>query len=164
MRAADQVKLYEEASRLFYAGSFRDAMELFERAGTGPNLGMAHSARLHVRMCEQRLARQELELSSSEDHYNFAVALINRRDLTKAEEHLKEALRLNSTTTNDHIHYALALCLALRGDIEGSARQLKCAIDQNPRNRNLARSDPDFQEAGRQPPLRALIHPEKSGN
>jgi hypothetical protein len=44
----------------------------------------------------------------------------------------------------DHVHYTLALCCGLAGDGNGACENLKRAIDLEPRNRILARQDPEF--------------------
>lgn len=152
-----QRRHFEEATAFFHSGNYQNARQRFLAASEGPNREMAHTARLHISMCEQRLARMAPELKTPEDHYNYAIALINRRELGEAERHLKIA----STGLNgaDHVLYAMALCRALQGDLAGSADYLSRAIQIDPRNRSLARSDPDFQEACRKPPLRELVYP-----
>lgn len=153
----EQRSMFEEATRLFHGGDYRNAREKFLAASQGSNREMSHTARLHVSMCEQRLARMAPELNSPEDHYNYAIALINRRELGEADRHLKIAS--SSLDDADHILYALALCRALQGDMQSSYEYLRRAIQIDPRNRSLARSDPDFQDACRRPPLRELVHP-----
>ncbi len=156
----DQLPLFEEATRLFHAGEFEKAREKFRAAAQGTNREISHTAELHARMCDQRLARLTPALNSPEDHYNYAIALINRRELPAAERHLKTAL--GDLVDADYIHYALALCRALQGDLEDSYVHLKRAIELQPRNRSLARSDPDFHDSCRQAPLRDLVYPERS--
>ena len=156
--AAAQRKVFDEAMELFHGGDFRGAREQFVRAGEGPNVEIAHAARLHVSMCEQRLGRLTPVLNTPEDHYNYAIALINRRELVEADRQLKVAIE--ALPGADHVLYAQALSRALQGDLEGSYQYLKRAIQANPRNRSLARTDPDFQDACRRPPLRELVHPQ----
>ena len=124
---------------------------------------MAHSARLHVRMCDQRLAKESPALTTAEDHYNFAVTLMNRRDFQAARRHLEEALRMSSDG-GDHLHYLLALCLGSLGDLEGASRHLKRAIEIHPRNRAMARSDPDFAELAHRPGIHELLTAGRGGS
>jgi hypothetical protein len=39
---------------------------------------------------------------------------------------------------------------------------MKRAIEFEPRNRTIARNDPDFAEIGQQPPLCELLYPERT--
>jgi tetratricopeptide (TPR) repeat protein len=155
-----QNKTFERAISQFHARKYKDAKELFEQAAQGPSREMAHAARLHIRMCEQRLtAATGPEPRTVEDFYNLAVALINRRDLAAAETQLRQALAMMEN--GDHLHYALALCRGLQGDAEGAYNHLKRAIDLQPRNRAAARNDPDFLEISHLPAVRDLMYPER---
>ena len=156
--AAAQRTSFDEAMQLFHGGDFRGAREQFVRAGEGPNVEMAHAAGLHVSMCDKRLGRLTPVLNTPEDYYNYAITLINKRELVEADRQLKVASE--ALPGADHVLYAQALSRALQGDLEGSYQHLKRAIQANPRNRSLARTDPDFQDACRRPPLRELVHPQ----
>jgi len=153
--AGEQPGLYDKAILHFQAREFQKAKPLFDKAAEGPLSEMAHAARLHSRMCEARLARVEAIPESPEDRYNYAVTLINRRDLEAAETHLRSAL--SQEPLADHIYYALALCRGLRGDFQGASVHLKRAIELQPRNRITARNDPDFAEINRHPAVRTLL-------
>jgi tetratricopeptide (TPR) repeat protein len=156
-----QSKTFERAINQFHARKYKDAKELFEQAAQGPSREMAHTARLHIRMCEQRLMATATAPAprTVEDFYNLAVALINKRDLAGAEGQLKQALALMEN--GDHLHYALALVRGLQGDGDGASFHLKRAIDLQPRNRAAARNDPDFLEISNLPAVRDLIYPER---
>lgn len=155
MDAGQQAALFEQAMRLFHTRDYADALAIFEKAATGPVPAMAHTARLHARMCERRLGQAQPKLETVEDRYNYAVGLINLRRLGDAEEQLNIALESHPNT--DYLHYALALTLGLRGDFEGAHRHMKRAIDLQPRNRTLARNDPDFIELLQRGALRELL-------
>ena len=157
MTTSDQTRLFEKAVSLFHAHEFSKAIMLFEQVAQGPGREMAHASRLHIRMCEHRLAKSGPELSSPEDRYNYAIALINRRELELAEQQLKQALQ--QTDEADHLHYAMALCRGLNGDLQGAYAHLKRAIELQPRNRLMARNDPDFHPFAHQAPIRELLFP-----
>jgi tetratricopeptide (TPR) repeat protein len=158
MNQEKQAGLFEEAIGLFHRQDYGRAKELFEKAAAGPVREVAHAARVHARMCEQRINRSAPALDTADDHYNYAVALINRNELSAAEKHLREGVRLAPNA--DHIHYALALARGLRGDMQQARESLKRAIDLDPRNRIHARNDPDFAELARQPAIVSLLFPE----
>ena len=155
----DQIEMFDKAVGLLHAGDFAQAEILFEKAASGPAREVSHVARVHARICARRANRAAPALASAEDHYNYAVALINRRELSAAEDHLLEALKL--APGGDHIYYALALCRGLRGEIQQAWESLGRAIELNPRNRAQARSAPDFAEFAHRQPVAALLFPGK---
>jgi tetratricopeptide (TPR) repeat protein len=157
--AAKQLAVFESAMKLFHARKFKEARELFDQAAGGPERDVAHRARLHASMCERRLQQAPVSLGSAEDYYNYGVALLNTRNVVEARTHLEKALQI--APGSDHIHYALALAQALGGDLANAHENLKRAIELEPRNRLIARQDVDFAALANQPPLDALIYPEK---
>jgi hypothetical protein len=72
---------FEEGMRLFHARKFQQAREFFLGPMGGPDRAVTHRAGLHARMCEQRLESAGLVLNTPEEHYNYAITLINSRDL-----------------------------------------------------------------------------------
>jgi tetratricopeptide (TPR) repeat protein len=145
---------------LFHSADYRTARGLFERVALGPIPAMAHSAQLHAVMCARRVAVREPSLKTSEEHYDYAIALINERRFPEAERHLTEAIA--RTPDADHVHYALALCHGLTGDLRSAYAHLRRAIEIAPRNRTAARNDPDFATIARLSPLLELLYPERT--
>jgi len=158
-RSPNQLASFESAMRLFHARAFREARDLFAEAARGPGRDVANRAQLHIAMCDRRLQQTTVNLRSGEDYYNYGVALINSRNVKEARAHLEKALEISPAA--DHIHYALALAQALDGDVANAHRNLKRAIELEPRNRLIARQDADFAPLTSQPPFDALIYPEK---
>jgi tetratricopeptide (TPR) repeat protein len=159
VESSRQLEAFDEAMRAFHAGKYAPALELFQRAESGPGREVAHSARLHARMCVQRMVKPDLSLQTPDDHYNYAVALINERRLDQAEKHL--LLAMAQAPGGDHLFYALALCRGLAGDMEGAYANMKRAMELQPRNKAIARNDPDFTDIGQRPPLARLLYPER---
>jgi tetratricopeptide (TPR) repeat protein len=159
MGQQEQSVTYDKAIALFRTGSFAQAKQLFEKAAAGPAREVAHAARIHAQICDRRLNRTAPAPSSAEEHYDLAVALINRREPDAAERHLREAVRL--APGGDHIYYALALAQALQGQIQQAFESLKRAIEIEPRNRSYARSDTDFAGFCHQQPLASLLFPDR---
>ena len=103
-----------------------------------------------------------MKLSTAEDHFNYGVERLNARDVDLAKHHLGRALSLQPDA--DHVLFTLALCCGLAGDGIGACENLKRAIDLEPRNRILARQDPEFAALASQfPGLRALLTAEPTG-
>jgi tetratricopeptide (TPR) repeat protein len=154
-----QLQAFERAIQLLHQRNFRDAKEWFEKARLGPSLEIGANAATHVRMCERRLAAPPPEPKSAEEHYNYAVALINLRNLGQVRQHLETALQMEPRA--DHVHYAMAVFRALSGDTSGAYDSLKRAIEIQPRNRMVARQDSDFDAIGKNPRFRSLLYPGK---
>jgi tetratricopeptide (TPR) repeat protein len=160
--AKTQSAVFEQAIRLFHGASYAAAARLFEQVATGPVREVAHSARLHTSMCLRRLARPDMSLRTPDEHYDYAIALINERRLEQAERHL--LLAIAQTPKADHLFYALALCRGLAGDLQTACVNLRRAIELHPRNRAAARNDPDFAEIGKLSPLAELLYPERTNS
>jgi len=157
--AKTQFDAFERAIQLLHKRSFREAKEMFEKARIGPNLEIAVNATTHVRMCERRLAAPLPEPKSAEEHYNYAIALINLRNIDEARRHVEIALKMEPRA--DHVHYAMGVCMALSGDAQGAYDSLKRAIELQPRNRMVARQDSDLEGVSHHPRIGKLLYPEQ---
>lgn len=154
-----QLQTFEQGMKLFHARSFAEAITMFQSAASGPVREIAHAARQHQRMCEQRLAQAQPELQSPEDLYHYAVSLLNQKRPQDAERHLRQALQVQPE--GEHLHYTLAICRGLAGDYPDAARHLEYAIRLEPKNRGIARTDPDVLQFARNSPVRELLFAEK---
>jgi tetratricopeptide (TPR) repeat protein len=150
-----QRQAFDSAMRAFNARDFRSALDGFREAATGPGRDVAHSAKLHLRMCEQRIAAGTPRLETADDHYHYAIARMNQRQLQEAEKHFRQALALNGHL--EYVYYGLALCRGLQGDLRDCAQFLEKAIGIEPQNKVAARKDPDFRELIRQSPVREVL-------
>jgi tetratricopeptide (TPR) repeat protein len=144
-RNPQAVKMYEAAlkdfSRQEYAKSrdeFENIVEQFPREGE-----IAERSRVHLAICQQKLSRNSAGAKTADDHYNLAIAHLNRRELDQAEEFFRKAL--NMETKGDHIFYGLAAVEALRGNLDQAIKNLLRAIQLNPLNRASVLHDPDFE-------------------
>ncbi|HWE53427.1 MAG TPA: tetratricopeptide repeat protein [Bryobacteraceae bacterium] len=151
-----QLKIYEEAVSLFSQAKLPEALQRFLDAAKGPAPHISDKARSYAQVCERRTATFDLKLHTAEDHFNYGVERLNARDVDRAKDHLNRALKLQPDA--DHVLYTIALCCGLAGDSNGACENLKRAIDLEPRNRILARQDPEFSALATQlPALRALL-------
>ena len=151
-----QLKLYESAVQLFAQRRLGEARDQFLEVARGPAPHISDKARSYAQVCDRRLGASDLKLSSAEDHFNYGVERLNARDVELARHHLGRALSLEPD--GDHILYTMALCCGFAGDGNGACENLKRAIDLEPRNRILARQDPEFSALASQfPSLRALL-------
>lgn len=154
--SAIQLKSYELAIQLFSQRKLVEARECFLEAVKGPAAHISDKARSYIQVCERRTAEVEVQIVTAEDHFNYGVERLNARDVERAKHHLGRALQLEPDA--DHILYTMALCCGLAGDANGACENLRRAIDLEPRNRILARQDPEFAGLASQfPSLRTLL-------
>ena len=159
---ARQLQIWEQAVQLFTQRRFAEACDRFRDTAKGPAAHISDKARSYLQICERKVARQNVEFQTAEEHFNYGVERLNARDIEQARFHFGRALGLEPT--GDHILYTLALCCGLAGDGSGACENLKRAIELEPRNRILARQDPEFAAlAGQLPGLRTLLASDSSG-
>jgi len=156
-----QMKQWEEAVRLFSQKQFAAAQARFTDAAAGPAAHIADKARSYQQICARKTQGSEVDLRTADDHFNYGVERLNARDMEVARHHLDRALALEPEA--EHILFTLALCCGLAGDGVGACENLKRAIAKEPRNRILARQDPEFSALAQQlPALRALLAQENA--
>jgi tetratricopeptide (TPR) repeat protein len=154
--AKQQLTVYEQAVGLFSQRRLKDALAGFLRAAAGPDSHVADKARSYAQVCERRTRNMEPQLQTAEDHFNYGVERLNERDFERAMQHFERALALQPGA--EHVYFTMALCCGLTGDGTGACENLKRAIELEPRNRIMARQDPEFAALLPQfPGLRALL-------
>jgi tetratricopeptide (TPR) repeat protein len=158
-----QLKAYEEALRFFQEQKFQRAKQSLERVLDGPSKELHDRAEMHIRICDQRIARAPVPAAkSAEDHYTQGVALMNLGRWDEAREHLDRARK--SAPKADHIVYAMAALDCLTGEAESAMQNLKIAIQLRPENRYHARNDEDFAFLQEDPRFTELLYPERDGS
>jgi tetratricopeptide (TPR) repeat protein len=151
-----QLKIYEHAVQLFSQRKLEEARERFLEVAKGPAPHISDKARSYAQVCERRTNASEMKFTTAEDHFNYGVERLNARDVELAKQHFESAISIQPDA--DHVLYTLALCCGFAGDGNGACENLKRAIDLEPRNRILARQDPEFSALAAQfPALRALL-------
>ena len=158
-----QFKLYEEALGLFHQQKFHRAQELLKQVLGGPSKELADRARVHLRICEQRISRLPGPAPrTAEDHYTQGVALMNLGRWDEAREHLDRARK--AAPKADHIVYAMAALDCLTGEADSAMENLKIAIQLRPENRYHARNDEDFSFLQEDPRFTELLYPERDSS
>lgn len=157
-----QLKAYEEGLKHFQQQKFQRAKETLERVIEGPSKELADRARIHLRICGQRISRTpEPAPKSAEDHYNQGIAMMNLGRWDDARQHLDRARK--AAPKADHIVYAMAALDCLTGEAESSMQNLKIAIQLRAENRYRARNDEDFAFLQEDPRFTELLYPEREG-
>jgi tetratricopeptide (TPR) repeat protein len=155
---AQLVAQYEAALRLMQDGKYDKAHAAFDKmlaAGAGE---LSDRARMYATACSQQLVKGKNTFSSSEEHYDYAVSLLNDGHYEDAREQFQLILKSNEKA--DYAFYGLAVLSSMTGDSHRCLEHLTEAIRQNPRNRIQARADSDFQDMADDPRFTELLYPE----
>ena len=158
-----QLKLYEQAVQHFHQQKFVKAKELLEKVQVGPSKELADRARVHLRIVEQRMAKQPApSVRTPEEHYQAGVAMMNLGRWDEARDHLLRARKLAPKA--DYVFYAMAALDCLTGEAESAMENLKVAIQLRPENRYHARNDEDFAFLQEDPRFTELLYPEREAS
>ncbi len=155
---AQLVSQYEAALRLMQEGKYEKAHATFEKmlaAGAGD---LGDRVRMYCNACLQQTAKGKTTFASHEEHYDYAVSLLNDGHYEDAREQFKLILKANDKA--DYALYGLAVLSSMTGDSHRCLEHLTEAIRQNPRNRIQARADSDFQDMADDPRFTELLYPE----
>lgn len=151
------VKLYESALKSFNQQEFSRARDAFQRVieQFPKETEIVERSRVHLNICLQRLTRNSGVSKTAEDHYNLAIAHLNRREFDEAQAGFEKALALNPK--GDYIFYGMATLESLRGRVESALKHLQRAIEMNPMNRVTASKDTDFEPIAHLEEFQALV-------
>jgi len=157
-RFAQAVENYEAALRAIQDRKFDKAKGLLQKVIDGPSTELADRATVHMKLCQQQAARASTAFRTTEEHYDFAVSLMNQGKYDDARTHLEKILKQNPKA--DYALYGLALLDCLTNRVEDALRHLDEAIRLNPALRFQARNDSDFQNLADDPRFTELLYPE----
>ena len=151
------VKNFELAARAFQKQNYEKAKEIFEKLAGSEVRDVAERARVHLRLCQQKLSRPTRSPKTAEEYYVLGVGALNARRLDEAIDYLHKAHRVEPE--REHIRYALAAAYALQGDTIAALDHLKAAITLRPANRIQARNDEDFHRLAADLRFKNLLSP-----
>jgi len=158
-RYVQALQSYEAGLRAMQEHKFDKAKPHFQKVLTGPSKELIDRATVHLNICNQHLDRPSArQIKTSEEHFDYAVSLMNVGDYVGAREHLDRLLKQNPKA--DYVIYGLAALECLTGHIEDSLRHLDEALRVNPQLRFQARNDSDFQNLGEDPRFTELLYPD----
>jgi tetratricopeptide (TPR) repeat protein len=160
-RFTQAVQNYEAGLKAMQTHKFDRAKAAFNKVLEGPSSELADRARLHLNICDQQLARTSTSFKTPEEHYDYAVSLMNGGDYDSARSHLEKVLKQYPKA--DYVWYGIAVldCLTVR--IEDCLRNLQQSIKLNAANRFQARNDSDFAKMADDPRFTELLYPEPVG-
>lgn len=159
-RHAQAVKSYEEGLRALQEHKFEKAKASLQKVLGGPDKSLCDRAQVHILTCEQHLEAPALHFKTPEEHFDYAISLMNTGDYVTAREHFDKLLKQEPKA--DYVLYGLAALHCLTGHIEDSLRTLNEAIQVKPALRFQARNDTDFQNLAEDPRFTELLYPDPS--
>jgi tetratricopeptide (TPR) repeat protein len=158
-RYTQALQSYEVGLRAMQEHKFDKAKPQFQKVITGPSKELADRATVHLSICTQHLERSvATQFKSAEEHFDYAVSLMNIGDYVTAREHLEKLLKQNAKS--DYVVYGLAALDCLTGHVEDSLKRLDEALRLNSQLRFQARNDSDFQNLAEDPRFTELLYPD----
>ncbi|MBZ5664491.1 MAG: tetratricopeptide repeat protein [Acidobacteriia bacterium] len=157
-RHIQAVQSYESGLRALQERKYEKAKGHLQKALSGPNKSLVDRAQVHILTCDKHLETPALQFKTSEEHYDYAVSLINAGDYVTAREHLDKLLKQNPKA--EFVLYGLAALHCLTGHVEESLKTLDEAIQAKPSLRFQARNDTDFQNLAEDPRFTELLYPD----
>jgi Tfp pilus assembly protein PilF len=155
---AQAVQNYESGLKAMQEHKFEKAKGLLEKIVANGPRELADRARMHLSTCTQQLAEASSSFKTNEEHFDYAVSLMNSGHFDQARTHMEKILKHDAKA--DFAYYGLAVVDCLTGQVESSLKQLSEAIRLNPHNRYQARNDSDFQNMADDPRFTELLYPE----
>lgn len=156
-RFAQALQNYEAGLRALQERKFDKAKAYLQKVVTGPSKELADRASVHLNACNQ-VEKTVIQFRGPEEHYDYAVSLMNVGDYVAAREHLEKLAK--QVPKADYVAYGLAALDCLTGHVEDSLRHLAEAIRINPTIRFQARNDSDFQNLAEDPRFTELLYPD----
>ncbi|HUA16706.1 MAG TPA: tetratricopeptide repeat protein [Verrucomicrobiae bacterium] len=150
---------YEAGLRAMQEHKFDKAKPHFQKVVGGLVKELADRANVHLNTCNQHLERNAaVQFKTTEEHFDYAVSLMNLGDYVTAREHLEKLLKQSPKA--DYVVYGLAALDCLTGHVEDSLKRLDESLRLNPQLRFQARNDSDFQNLAEDPRFTELLYPD----
>jgi tetratricopeptide (TPR) repeat protein len=156
---AQALQSYETGLRAMQEHKYDKAKPHFQKVMAGSARELMDRASVHLNTCTQHLERSAAtQFKSTEEHFDYAVSLMNVGDYVTAREHLDKLLK--QSPKSDYVVYGLAALDCLTGHVEDSLRRLDESLRLNPQLRYQARNDSDFQNLAEDPRFTELLYPD----
>ncbi len=143
-RFAQAVQNYEAGLRSMQEHKFDKAKSHFQKVLASPSKELADRAAVHLNSCNQHSDRATTQFKDPEEHFDYAISLMNVGDYVSTREHLEKLLKQ----------------VPKAGHVEDSLRHLDEAIRLKPALRFQARNDSDFQNLAEDPRFTELLYPD----
>jgi tetratricopeptide (TPR) repeat protein len=149
---------YQSAVQLLQQGKYEKAMAAFEKMLPTAPPELIERCKMYISTCQRQLEKNKLSFLTPEEHYDYAVSMLNTGYYEEAREQFNSILA--TFPDSDYAFYGLALLDSITGRTQDCLGNLARAIELNPRNRLQARADNDFQSMVDDPRFTELLYPE----
>ncbi len=149
---------YQAAVLLLQQGKYEKALSTLEKLLPEAPMELQDRCRVYITTCRRQLEKKALSFETPEEHYDYAISLLNTGYYEEAREQFNEILARHSGA--DYALYGLAVLEAITGHAQDCLTNLARAIELNPKNRLQARADNDFQSMVDDPRFTELLYPE----
>ena len=149
---------YEAAVLLLQQGKYEKAQNALEKLLPEAPAEIQDRCRMYISTCQRQLQGRARSFPTPEEHYDFAISLLNTGYYEESREQLNQIL--NDHPGADYAFYGLAVLEAITGRAQDCLSNLARAIELNPKSRVQARVDNDFQNMADDPRFTELLYPE----
>ncbi|MGH9563343.1 MAG: TPR end-of-group domain-containing protein [Terracidiphilus sp.] len=149
---------YEAAVLLLQQGKYEKALSALEKLLPEAPAEIQDRCRIYISTCQRQLQSRGRSFATPEEHYDYAISLLNTGYYEEAREQLN--LILGDHPDADYACYGLAVLESITGHTQQCLTSLSRAIELNPRCRVQARADNDFQNMADDPRFTELLYPE----
>ena len=151
---------YQAAVLLLQQGKYEKALSLLEKLLPEAPMEIQDRCRMYISTCRRQMDKINLKFLTPEEHYDYAISLLNTGYYEEAREQFNNILTAHPGA--DYAFYGLAVLGAITGRAQDCLDSLSRAIELNPKNRLQARVDNDFQSMVDDPRFTELLYPEVS--
>ena len=149
---------YQAAVLLLQQGKYEKALSLLEKLLPNAPVEIQDRCRIYISTCRRQMDKSNLSFLTPEEHYDYAISLLNTGYYEEAREQFNNILAAHPGA--DYAFYGLAVLEAITGRAQNCLDSLSRAIELNPKNRLQARVDNDFQSMVDDPRFTELLYPE----
>jgi len=149
---------YEAAVVLLQQGRYEKALSALEKLLADAPAEIQDRCRMYISTCRRQLQVHGRSFPSPEEHYDYAISLLNTGYYEEAREQLNQIL--SDHPGADYAFYGLAVLESITGHAQDCLANLARAIELNPKSRLQARADNDFQNMADDPRFTELLYPE----
>jgi tetratricopeptide (TPR) repeat protein len=149
---------YQTAVQLLQQGKYDKALSILEKILAEAPPEIQDRCRMYIATCRRQMEKASLSFPTPEEHYDYAISLLNTGYYEEAREQFN--MILGAHPGADYAFYGLALLEAITGRSQDCLTSLSRAIELNSKNRLQARADNDFQNMVDDPRFTELLYPE----
>ena len=149
---------YQSALQLLQQNRFDKALVALEKLLPEAPPELKERCKMYIAACQRQLEANKLAFETPEEHYDYAISMLNTGYYEEAREQFH--IILSEHPDSDYVFYGLAVLDAITGNTQDCLQNLERSISLNARNRLQARIDNDFQSMVDDPRFTELLYPE----